>query len=160
MKKFTIELKWAIIFMASLLIWMFLEKLVGLHDEHIDLHQYVTMLYMIPAILIYVLALKDVKSNFYGGKMSYKQGFISGLIISVIVTVFSPLNQWIISEVITPDYFENVIAYSVETGYHENIEDAKAQFNLETYIIQSTVWALGMGIITSAIVALFVKTKS
>ncbi len=160
MKKFKIELKWAVVFMASLLLWMALEKAVGLHDEHINLQQYVTMVYMVPAILIYVLALKDIKKNYYLGKMSYKQGFVSGLIISVIVTVFSPLNQWIISEVITPNYFENVIAYSVETGYYQNVEEAQAQFNLKNYIIQSTIWALGMGLITSAIVAFFVKTKS
>ena len=102
---------------------------------------------------------KRQKENFYNGEMNFKQGFISGFIISLIVTLFSPLNQWIISEIITPDYFKNVIAYSVETGYHENMEEAEAQFNLESYIIQSTIGALVMGIITSAILALFVKTK-
>lgn len=145
--------------MITLLLWMVLEKQIGLHDEYLEWHQYVTLLYIIPAIWIYVLALKDKKRNFYNGEMNFKQGFISGLIISLIVTLFSPLNQWIISEVITPDYFKNVIAYSVETGYHENMEEAEAQFNLETYIVQSTIWALVMGIITSALVALFVKTK-
>lgn len=159
MKKLKIELKWAVIFMLTLLLWMVLEKVTGLHDEHIDLHPYLTMLYIIPAIWIYVLALKDKKKNFYHGKMNYKQGFVSGLIISLIVTIFSPLNQWIISELITPDYFENVIKHSVETGYHESLAEADAQFNLKSYIIQSTIWALGMGVITSAIVAFFVKSK-
>lgn len=159
MKKYKIEIKWAVIFMIVLLLWMVAEKLVGLHDKHIDLHQYLTMLYVIPAIWMYVLALKDKKKNFYNGKMTYKQGFVSGFIISLIVTLFSPLNQWIISEIITPDYFQNVIEYSLETGYHKNRADAEAQFNLKTYIVQSTIWALVMGIVTSAIVAFFVKSK-
>lgn len=160
MKNFKIEIKWAFIFIGSLLLWMFLERLVGLHDKHIDKHQYLTMLYSIVAIALYVFALLDKRKNFYNGFMTYKQGFITGLIITVIVTIFSPLTQWIISSVITPDYFENVIKYSVETGYHKSIADAEAQFNLKSYIVQSTVGALLMGIVTTAIVAIFTRKKS
>ena len=104
-------------------------------------------------------ALLDKRKNFYNGVITYKQGFITGLIITAIVTIFSPLTQWIISNVITPDYFKNVIQYSVETGYHKSIADAEAQFNLKSYIVQSTVGALIMGIVTTAIVAIFIRKK-
>jgi hypothetical protein len=160
MKNFKIEVKWAFIFIGSLLLWMLLERLVGLHDKYIDKHQYLTMLYSIIAIALYVFALLDKRKNFYNGAMTYKQGIITGLIITVIVTIFSPLTQWIISSVITPDYFKNVIQYSVETGYHKSVADAEAQFNLKSYIIQSTVGALIMGIVTTTIVAIFTKKKS
>jgi len=160
MKNVKIEIKWAFIFISALLLWMFLERLVGLHDKHIDKHQYLTMLYSIVAIALYVFALLDKRKNVYNGFMTYKQGFITGLIITVIVTILSPLTQWIISSVITPDYFENVIRYSVETGYHKSIADAEAQFNLKSYIVQSTVGALLMGIVTTAIVAIFTRKKS
>jgi len=159
MKNFKIEIKWAFIFIGSLLLWMFLEKLIGLHDQHIDKHQYVTMLYSIVAISLYVFALLDKRKNFYDGIMTYKEGFITGLKITIIVTLFSPLSQWIISSVITPDFFENVIKYSVETDYHKNIAEAKAEFNLKRYIIQSTLGSLIMGIVTSAIVAIFTRKK-
>jgi len=160
MKNFKIEIKWAFIFIGSLLLWMLLERLAGLHDKHIDKHQYLTMLYSIVAIALYVFALLDKRKNFYDGVMTYKQGFITGMIITAIVTVFSPLSQWIISGVITPDYFENVIQYSVETGYHKSIADAEAQFNLKSYIVQSTISAFAMGMITTAIVAIFTRKKS
>lgn len=159
MKKVVIEIKWALIFIATLLAWMFLEKLTGLHDKHIDKQQYITLLYVVPALLIYALALNDKKKNYYRGKMDFKEGFLCGTIITLIVTALSPLNQWIISEFITPNYFENVIEYSLQTGYFENRFEAEAQFNLTSYIIQSTIWAFGMGIVTSAIVALFIKSK-
>ncbi len=160
MKSFRIEIKWAFIFIGSLLLWMLLERLAGLHDKHIDKHQYLTMLYSIVAIALYVFALLDKRKNFYNGVMSYKQGFLAGMIITLIVTVFSPLSQWIISNVITPDYFENVIRYSVETGYHNSVADAEAQFNLKSYMLQSTVGALIMGAVTSAIVAIFTRKKA
>lgn len=160
MKKIKIEIKWAIIFIAMSLLWMLLEKLSGLHSTHIDKHMYLTNLYAIPAIVVYVLALKDKKKRDYSGVMTYAQGLISGLIITAIVALFSPLTQWIISTVITPEYFPNVIAYSVETGYHQSVEEAEAYFNLNNYIVQSVFGALIMGVITSAIVAIFTKTKS
>lgn len=160
MKNYIIEIKWALIFFGSLLAWMLLEKLVGLHDVHIDKHQYLTMLYMPIAIAIYVFALLDKKKNFYEGQMNFKQGFMAGMMITLIVTVLSPLGQWIISYIITPDYFNNVIAYSLETGHHKTLEEAQAQFNFKSYVIQSTVGALIMGVLTSLVVAFFTKTKA
>ncbi len=159
MKNIRIELKWALIFVVMSLLWMVLEKAVGLHSTHIGLHMYLTNLFAIPAILVYVLALKDKKKHFYNGQMTYKQGFVSGLVITAIVALLAPLTQWITSTIITPEYFPNVIAYSVDTGFYGTIEEAEAQFNLKTYMVQSVVGALVMGIVTTAIVALFVRSK-
>lgn len=160
MKTRTIEIKWAIIFSVVGLLWMLLEKLTGLHSTHIDKHMYLTNLFAIPAIIMMVLALKDKKRNFYKGQMSYKQGFVSGLIISVFIALLSPLTQWITSTIITPEFFPNVIAYSVETGYHKSVAEAEAYFNLKNYIIQSSIGALIMGIITTAVIMVFLQTKS
>jgi hypothetical protein len=160
MKNIRTEIKWALIFIGVSLLWMVLEKITGLHSTHIDKHMYLTNLFAIPAILIYVLALKDKKNRDYQGQMSFKQGFISGLIITAIVAICAPLTQWITSTMITPEYFPNVIAYSVETGYHSSREEAEAYFNLKNYMIQSVIGALVMGIVTSAIVAFFVRSKS
>ncbi|MCD8538433.1 MAG: DUF4199 domain-containing protein [Leadbetterella sp.] len=159
LQKYRIEIRWAFLFLGMTLAWMLLEKLAGLHGKYIDYHLYLTNLYAIPAVWIYVLALRDKKRRFYNGQMSYKQGFIAGLIITVIVTVFSPLSQWIISNVITPEYFPNVIRRSVETGYYKTTAEAEAHFNYANYAKQSTVAALVMGLVTSAIVAFFLRTK-
>ena len=159
MKSVKIEIKWALIFVVMSLLWMWLEKLSGLHSTHIDKHMYLTNLYAIPAILVYVLALRDKKKKFYQGQMSYGQAFVSGLIITAIVALFSPLTQWITSTIITPEYFPNVIEHSLETGYHASREEAEAYFSLENYIKQSVIGALVMGLITTAVVAIFVRSK-
>ena len=90
MKKIKIEIKWAIIFTIMVLVWMFMEKLTGLHSDHIDKHPIYTNFIFIPTIVIYVLALLDKRKNDYNGIMTYKQGFISGLTITLIVTILSP----------------------------------------------------------------------
>lgn len=159
MKSIKIEIKWAIIFSVMGLLWMVLEKLSGLHGEYIDYHLYLTNLFAIPAIVVMVMALKDKKKNFYTGQMDYKQGLISGVILSVIIALLSPLTQWITTFVITPEYFPNVIKRSVEIGYFKTTAEAEANFNYQNYAVQGAIGALVMGIITTAIAMLFIRTK-
>jgi len=159
MKNYIIEIKWAVIFSVVILLWMLLEKISGLHSTHIDKHMYLTNLFAIPAILIYVFALKDKKKNFYNDKISYKQGIISGFVLSILITLISPLTQWITSYIITPEYFTNVIKYSLETGYHSSLEEAEAYFSYKNYVVQGAFGALIMGIVTSLIVMIFLRTK-
>lgn len=158
MKNISIEIKWAFIFVFMMLAWILFEKSLGWHDELIDQHSSFTNLVAIPSIIIYVFALLDKKKNYYHGQMSYKNGFLSGVIISVIVAVLSPFTQYITVEYITPDFFNNMIEYSVSSGAL-NQEEAEAWFNLKSYMIQSVIGALVMGVITSAIVAIFTKSK-
>lgn len=158
MKNIKIEIKWAIIFAIMSLLWMVLEKAVGLHDAHIDKHVIYTNFIAIPAIAVYVFGLLDKRKNFYHGKMTYLQGFISGLIITAFVTVLSPLTQYITSTFITPDYFQNAIAYRVSSGKTTQ-EAAEAYFNLESYIIQGLIGAPIMGLLTTAIVSIFTQKK-
>lgn len=159
MKNYRIEIKWAFIFIVFMLLWMVMEKLTGLHDQHIEMHPIVTNFVAIPAILIYIFALRDKRSTDFGGSMTYKQGFISGLIMTLIITVFTPLMQYITSTVITPDFFDTMISYSVEKGYYETKEAAEAYFNLKNYIISSTLFTPVMGIVTTAIVMIFLRKK-
>ena len=158
MKKITIELKWGIIFVIAALLWMLFEKAMGWHDVHISKHAIYTNFFGIIAVLIYYLALRDKKYNFYNGIMTWRQGFVAGLIITIVVTLVSPLSQFITSTYITPDYFSNVIAYSVETKTMTQ-EQAEAYFNLKSYIIQATFGALVMGVVTAAAVAWILKSK-
>lgn len=158
MKNWKIELKWALIFSGMSLLWMLIERLGGFHDVRIEQHPIFTNFIAIPAILVYVFALRDKKKNFYQGQMSYKQGIGSGLVISLIVAALSPLAMLISIKLITPHFFENAIAFAVSHGYSTQSE-AEAYFNLQSYIIQGLIGAPIMGLITSAIVAIFVRSK-
>lgn len=158
MNNYKIEIKWALIFTAMMLTWMLLERLAGLHDVHLDKHPTVTNFVMIPAILTYVLALLDKKRNFFGGNMTYMQGFITGLLITLGVTILTPFTQYVTSTYITPDYFKNVIKYTVEHKMMTQ-QNAESYFNLNSYIIQATVGAALMGSLTAAIIAFFTKSK-
>lgn len=159
MKKIATEIKWAIIFTLVALLWMLLEKTVGLHGKYIDYHLYLTNLFAIVAIWMMVMALKEKKRTFYSGTMSYSQGLKSGIILSLFIAILSPFSQWITSYVITPEYFPNVIQRSVELGYFATTEEAAANFNYENYAIQGAIGAFIMGIVTTAIAMLFIRSK-
>lgn len=159
MKKIKIELKWAVIFAAVSLAWMFLERLAGLHSTHIARHAVYTNFFAIAAIAVYVFALLDKRRNHYSGKMSYSQGFISGLIVTLFVTLLTPVTQYLTATLITPDFFNNAIDYSVSQGKLTR-EAAEHYFSLKNYMVQSVIFAPIMGIITSAIVAIFTKSRT
>ena len=159
MKNYQTEIKWGIIFTIVGLLWMVFEKAMGWHDELIEKHPLYTNLFGIIAILIYFLALRDKRENFFNGIMSWRQGFISGIIVTIVITLFTPLSQYLVYQYISPDYFTNIIEYSVGND-RLNRKDADALFNLKSYIIQSTSWALVMGVVTAAIVAWILKVDS
>lgn len=159
MPSIKIEIKWAIIFSIMVLVWMLLEKLSGLHSTYIDYHLYLTNLFAIPAIWVMVLALKEKKKVYYNGNISFKQGLISGIVLSFIIALFSPLTQWITTYIITPDYFPNVIKRSVEIGYFKTTAEAEANFNYSNYAVQGAIAALIMGLVTTAIAMIFIRTK-
>ncbi|NBC65313.1 MAG: DUF4199 family protein [Bacteroidetes bacterium] len=158
MKKYTTEIKWGLIFTIVTLLWMVFERMMGWHGENIARHATMTNLFAIPAIVVYVIALLDKRKNDLGGIMTWGQGFISGLIITLVVVVLSPIAQYLTHTIISPEYFANVIEYAVSEAQMTR-EEAEGYFSLNNYMMQSAIGGLIMGIITSAVVAFFVKKK-
>lgn len=158
MYPYRIEIKWALIFSLMTIVWMFLEKLIGLHSTHIDKHPIYTNLILLPTIIIYVLALKNKNKIAYHDMMTFKEGFISGLIMTFIILILTPLIQFIITNWISPEYFSNMIKYSIEKGYMTQT-GAEAYFNLKSYLIQMMLGTIGMGTLLSALTAYFLRNK-
>ncbi len=159
MNKIKIEIKWGLIFSAAALLWMVLERVVGLHSTYIQYHALYTNFFAIIAVAIFIFALRDKKKNYYQGNMDFKQGLLCGVLISVVVALLAPMSQFITHTFISPDYFSNVIRYAVENNLMKQA-DAEAYFSLKNYVTQATIGALMMGTITSIIVAFFVRTKA
>lgn len=157
-KQFGIEIKWGIIFSVMTLIWMVLEKSVGLHDQYIDKQMIYTNLIAIPVIILYFMALSEQKKKFYHGRMDFKEGLKAGLVMTLVIAILSPLIQYITTMYITPMYFTNMIKYSVGKKML-TLDQAQQYFSLNNYLKQSAYGALVMGVLTSAIVAAFLKSK-
>lgn len=156
LKSYAIEVKWACIFAAMTLAWVLLEKILGFYQQRITQHETFTNFIMLPAVAVYVLALLDKRNNYYGGYITYRQAFVSGLLITLLVTILTPLTQSITNMLIAPEYFPNMIQHMVSTQ-QMTPQQANDFFNLPNYIVQGLIGAPIMGTLTAAIVAFFVK---
>jgi hypothetical protein len=152
------EFKWGVIFAVMGLIWVTLEYLVGLHGRFIAWHPILTNLIAVPSVIIMVLAILE-KRRVLGGTISFKQAFLCGLGVSVVVAMLSPLTQFIFHTLINPGFFENAIRYGVEQG-KTTLAEAQAFFNLQSYMLQSVLAALIMGSITSLVIAAMIKKEA
>lgn len=158
MSKYKTEIKWAIIFIMAQLAWMIMEKSLGFYEARIEQHAIITNFFALVAFVVYALALLEKRKKDYQGNMTYLQGFVSGIIISLIVTLFVPLTQFLVSGVIAPEYFPNMISYSVETGKMSQ-SDAEDLFNMKSYIFQSLIFTPVAGLVTTALLMIFIRTK-
>ncbi|MGJ8666549.1 MAG: DUF4199 domain-containing protein [Patiriisocius sp.] len=156
LKGFKIEIKWAIIITIMSLVWMLLEKTLGWHDENIADHYWLTFLFIPFLILMYVLVMREKRRRVHHRRMTWLQGFLTGLAVAVLVALLSPLGQYITHNYITPEYFENVRNYSV-TNDLMTIKEANDYFSITNYIWQAAIGSLVGGAVISAIVALFLR---
>lgn len=152
------EIKWGIIFSIMGLLWVTMEYLVGLQGRFIAWHPYLTNLVAIPSVIIMVMAILE-KRQVLGDVITFKQAFLCGLGVSIVVAVLSPLTQFIFHRVINPGFFDSAIRYGVEHG-KTTIEQAQAFFNLRSYILQSVLAAIIMGSITSLVIAAMIKKEA
>ena len=159
MKKFAIEIKWAIISIIIFLAWMTLEKEIGFHSEKIKWQPLFNLLYIFPTFIVYFLALKDKKNKYYNGEMNWKQGLISAIVISFIIVIFSPITQFITHEFISPDFLENTINQIV-LSKKLTLEEAKEYTTLTSSIWKNISDGLSFGVVIGAIVAYILKTKT
>jgi hypothetical protein len=157
MKKLHHELSWGIYFTLMMIGWMALEKLLGFHDEKINLHAVFTNLVMLPAIALFILAIRKKRLQL-GGKITYKLAFVCGAWMIFFITLLTPLTIYSSVVWISPDFFQNMIDYSVKNGLVSK-EQAISFFNLKSYMIQSVLATPIMGLITTSIVSWFSSRK-
>lgn len=153
-----VEIKWGLIFSVVAFLWVTLEWAVGLHGKYISWHPILTNLFVIPAVWMMVLAIREKRSSL-GGKITFSQAFLCGIGVSVIVALLAPLTQWIFHSFVSPHFFENAINYAVQNSKATR-EQAEAYFNLKSYMLQGSLGGMVIGTITSLVLAVIMRSKS
>lgn len=157
MKKIQHELWWGIYFTSMMIAWMDIEKIGGFHDQNIHLHAVFTNLVMLPSIAMFVLAIRKKRLQL-GGNITYKQAFTSGAVMTLFITLLTPLTIYTSVIWISPNFFENMTEHAIASGFASK-EEATSYFNLKNYMIQSTIATPIMGLATTAIVSWFSSRK-
>jgi hypothetical protein len=151
------ELKYALIFSAMQVIWLFLEYTSGLQTIHKELHPLVSMLIVIPAAVIFSMGIRAKKKELEG-VITFKQAAVAGILISFVAAMLSPVVMLIFSRSINPNFFTDFQNYAVEKG-QMTLEQAMQYFNLSSYMLQSAMGTMLMGTVISTIVAFIIKNK-
>lgn len=155
---YRIERRFGVYFALISLLWVLLERLIGLHGARIEHHATFSLFFAIPAVSIYVIGMIKKRDEVLNGSMTYGQAVLCGSLITLVVVALSPITYTLIPTVISPDFFDNMIVYVVEAGRMTQ-EDAQAYFSPGNYRLQGAVGALGLGLLTTLIVGAFVRKK-
>jgi hypothetical protein len=150
-------IKWGLIFTLASLLWMAFERVIGLHDKLISQHGVYTNLFAIPAIIIFFRAIYTKRRD-NGGHISFKEAFIAGLLVTLVVTIMVPVVTVITQKLISPDFFPNMKAFSVQSG-EMTMAEAENYFSLKNYIVVGIIGGMILGILTSAFMALILQRK-
>ncbi len=156
MKKFAIEFKYAVIFSVASLAWFAMEKFLGWHEKDMKDYMLYSTAFSIIALVVYVIALKERKKSL-GNIISWREVMIYGSVLSAMIAILSPIVQFISVRIISPDFLRNSIEVAVAKGTDRTLAETFYGFN--SVALQAFVFSLSMGILTTAIVALFIRTK-
>ena len=124
------EFKWAVIMSLVLLVWLTVLKFLGLQEpEQIGLFVIVVNVYYVLLFGLYILAIRERRSR-QRGYISRRDGFLTGLLITLFLVVLSPLNMAIFYYLINPGFFKVMIEFNVSNGVAAQV--AEADYNLSS----------------------------
>ncbi|HLP49822.1 MAG TPA: DUF4199 domain-containing protein [Chitinophagales bacterium] len=164
MNNIRIEIRYAVLISLLMLLWLALEYMVGLHDIYIGWHPVITWFALLIPIVCTRLAIRE-KTELLNGKITFKQAFASGFLIAFFAAVLAIPVQVIFHKVINPDFFDTMLAYTVNRAESLKMntlkarEEAKLYFNLTSYIIQSGLSTLIIGTVIALVTASLMKTE-
>ncbi len=128
-----LELKWVSIVFIAQIIWQIAERLLGIYGSRVSYHDLSGTAFMAVYALIMYLAVADLKAK-NRGFLNRRQGFLSGLFISLILVALSPIMVAILMFAVQPDYFNVMIAATTEINEYSTYEAAYQEFNYWNYV--------------------------
>lgn len=152
-----IEIKFGLLYAAATLIWISVEYFLGLHSSYIALHPYASFLFIFVAIAVIYQGMK-ARKEFQNGEITYGQLVLSGIYISIVAVLVSPLTNYIFHSFINPEFFEAMIQRSVDQM--RLTEDmAREHFNLRRYTQLNIVFGLISGVLISLFTAIILRKR-
>lgn len=162
-----LELKWGIGIGLANLLWLYLSFFLGLHTNGLLLVQLMALIGFLISVIGYVLALRRVHRAYPEG--TFLEGVASGIRMSGMVALFAALAQLGYFFLIHPEWTDLMVdetsAYYEAQGVsgqdlEEYREGARTTFGLRSYLLQSVLGALFLGVLTTLITMAVLKRKA
>ncbi len=151
------ELKYSIFISAIILFFLAIEFYSGFQTKYIEYHPLVINFICIPLIAIAMRGMSEKKREF-GGKLTYRRAFRSGMTIGIITAILSPIVVFLFIRFINPNFFADSIDFAVSTKKSTQ-RQAEDYFNLKNYLFKSAIGSLIIGLIISIVASIFLGKK-
>jgi uncharacterized protein YqgC (DUF456 family) len=150
------EIKYAILFVFLSFIWNCIEYFTGLQNKYINIHPYfVTTFFILMTSVIYFLATRE-KKRARGGRITFMQGLITGMTLTLFILILNPAALYLFSEFINPNFYNSFIRHDVLTGKY-SVSEANDYYNLPNFIKVGTLYRFIMGMFATVIISFFMK---
>lgn len=151
------EFKWALIMSILSLIWLVALMYLGFQKgSKANSFLIYSGTFYIAQFFLYLLAIAERKKK-QRGFISRRDGFYTGLIVTLFFVILVPAIVLIFNLLINPDFFTDMAEAAVLAG--ENIYEAEEQYNLWSYISNSMILGAIIGGMSSALAALLLEKK-
>ncbi len=160
MKNRLTEIKWGVVWPTSVFLFLCFEFFAGLQEPpHLEWGMWIDMLGgLVLPLLVFGLGLRQKRDQDLEGRMSWQEGFRSGLLITLISLPLSVLLVWAFLTFVNPHFFRTMIEYGLAMGY-DGEAHIRAYFSMKPYLTQTAISTLLLGVILSAVFAFLFKTK-
>lgn len=149
-----IEFKWTLIFSLVSIMWMVMERILGLHNGFLEYHFYFSLLSIIPLYVVFTLAIKDKGVNRYEGENQLMNSIYTLLKLILLVTISSPFVQYLALSYVSPNYFKNLAQLAIEQSKLTDLEEAKSVMGFEAYAFMISLKYFSLSVAASIIVLL------
>jgi len=166
---FKSEIRTGILLSLGLFLWLLLEFFLGFHTTRIDYHPFITWLCIVIPIAGIYWSMKVKRDRDYAGKITFIQALKSGLVVTAIMSLISPIMVFVYVSAINPLFFSTMLAHSkvmIEglnisiVDKEKMIEESTRNFSASSYIMQSFFGSLIMGTVLSLLTAALMKRET
>lgn len=156
MKKISLELKWALILGIVHLFFILIDRLFGIYEfESISKIVFSGIPFTISSIYSFTFALFNIKSRRLLSEMTYKDGFKSGTIITLLFLLLLPIIHSL-AYLANPNYFSDAIQYAIINN-KLTLEQAQFQYSFTFYLITNIITSTFSGLLMSSLIPLIVN---
>jgi hypothetical protein len=147
----------AISYFFIFIIWKACEKLIGLHDNNINLYPIISDLIIFPLILLYSTGFKKYRIGL-GGKITFINGIGFGLMATLFIIALTPMSTWIFDQFINPNFYASMIQYQVK-NHLSTLEIATQSFNHENFKQSCMLGNTATGTLLTIVLAIISSKK-
>ena len=151
-----LNLRFGLIFWTVQCAWILGEFALGWHTTDVDVTRGAQGIFFLPATAVMAWGLVARKRA--DGGLSYLQSLGMGATVGLVVGVLSIPFHWAYTSFLNPDYVANMVQSMADTGT-ATLEEATAQFAMPGYAMGLLIFPVVAGIMTNAVLALFLKTS-